>query len=119
MLRQPLGAGEVLAVASRMKKDAMGLVHMPSLTDLLGLQVLAVASRMKKDAMRLVHMPSLTVFSNWPTSRWVGNGSSDSWPETSLEVLNKPVSWLKPLWGVLSKPGSRLRIILDWVMEEA
>jgi len=33
-------------------------------------QILAIASRMKKDAMRLVHMPSLTVFSNWPSSRY-------------------------------------------------
>ncbi|KAG1679825.1 hypothetical protein FOA52_012738 [Chlamydomonas sp. UWO 241] len=32
-------------------------------------QVLALASRMKKDAMRLVHVPTLTVFSNWPTAR--------------------------------------------------
>lgn len=32
-------------------------------------QILAIASRMKKDALRLVHVPSLTVFSNWPTSR--------------------------------------------------
>jgi len=32
-------------------------------------QMLAMASRMKKDALRLVHLPSCTVFSNWPTSR--------------------------------------------------
>ena len=32
-------------------------------------QILAMGSRMKKDAMRLVHLPSMTVFSNWPTSR--------------------------------------------------
>ncbi|KAL6753672.1 WD40-repeat-containing domain protein [Haematococcus lacustris] len=32
-------------------------------------QVMAMASRMKRDAMRLVHLPSATVFSNWPTSR--------------------------------------------------
>ncbi len=32
-------------------------------------QILAMASRMKKDALRLVHLPSCTVFSNWPTSR--------------------------------------------------
>lgn len=31
-------------------------------------QILALASRNKKDALRLVHLPSLTVFSNWPTS---------------------------------------------------
>ncbi|KDN52530.1 WD40 repeat-like protein [Tilletiaria anomala UBC 951] len=31
-------------------------------------QVMAMASRNKKDAMRLVHFPSMRVFSNWPTS---------------------------------------------------
>ncbi|KAJ7086042.1 WD40-repeat-containing domain protein [Mycena belliarum] len=30
-------------------------------------QILAVASREKKDAMRLIHLPTLTSFSNWPT----------------------------------------------------
>ncbi|GAX80986.1 hypothetical protein CEUSTIGMA_g8421.t1 [Chlamydomonas eustigma] len=32
-------------------------------------QILAMASRLKKDSMRLLHVPSMTVFSNWPTSR--------------------------------------------------
>ncbi|SJX61213.1 related to UTP18-possible U3 snoRNP protein involved in maturation of pre-18S rRNA [Sporisorium reilianum f. sp. reilianum] len=31
-------------------------------------QMLAVASKAKKDALRLVHFPSMRVFSNWPTS---------------------------------------------------
>ncbi|WFD35669.1 U3 snoRNP protein [Malassezia cuniculi] len=31
-------------------------------------QVLALASRTKKDALRMVHLPTLRVFSNWPTS---------------------------------------------------
>ncbi|KAF5376864.1 hypothetical protein D9615_007267 [Tricholomella constricta] len=31
-------------------------------------QLMAVASQEKKDAIRLIHMPSLTSFSNWPTS---------------------------------------------------
>lgn len=31
--------------------------------------MLAFASRMKRDALRLAHLPSLTVFSNWPTGR--------------------------------------------------
>lgn len=30
-------------------------------------QILSLASRMKKDALRFVHVPSLTTFSNWPT----------------------------------------------------
>ena len=32
-------------------------------------QILAMASRMKKDQLRLVHVASGTVFQNWPTSR--------------------------------------------------
>lgn len=32
-------------------------------------QLLAMGSRMKKDSLRLVHVPSYTVFKNWPTSR--------------------------------------------------
>jgi U3 small nucleolar RNA-associated protein 18 len=32
-------------------------------------QILAIASRMKKDSLRLVHLPSCTVFQNWPTAR--------------------------------------------------
>ncbi|THH10581.1 hypothetical protein EW145_g1239 [Phellinidium pouzarii] len=31
-------------------------------------QLLAIASKVKKDQMRLVHLPSLTAYSNWPTS---------------------------------------------------
>ncbi|RDB27348.1 putative U3 small nucleolar RNA-associated protein 18 [Hypsizygus marmoreus] len=31
-------------------------------------QLMAMASQEKKDAMRLIHLPSLTSFSNWPTS---------------------------------------------------
>ncbi|KAF8168533.1 WD40-repeat-containing domain protein [Crassisporium funariophilum] len=31
-------------------------------------QILAMASKEKKDALRLVHLPSLTAFGNWPTS---------------------------------------------------
>lgn len=32
-------------------------------------QMLAMGSRMKRDSLRLVHLPSGSVFSNWPTSR--------------------------------------------------
>mmetsp|Transcript_21125 Transcript_21125/g.54156 ORF Transcript_21125/g.54156 Transcript_21125/m.54156 type:complete len:301 (-) Transcript_21125:69-971(-) len=31
--------------------------------------LLAMASRMKKDALRIVHVPSRTVYSNWPSGR--------------------------------------------------
>lgn len=32
-------------------------------------QVLCIASRGKKDALRMVHLPSCTVYKNWPTSK--------------------------------------------------
>jgi U3 small nucleolar RNA-associated protein 18 len=32
-------------------------------------QILAMSSRMKKESLRLIHMPSMTAFSNWPTSK--------------------------------------------------
>lgn len=32
-------------------------------------EILAISSRVKKDALKLLHLPSLTVFPNWPTSR--------------------------------------------------
>ncbi|KAF8052663.1 hypothetical protein N665_1523s0018 [Sinapis alba] len=32
-------------------------------------QILAIISRMNKDSIKLVHVPSLTVFSNWPPSK--------------------------------------------------
>lgn len=32
-------------------------------------QMMLMGSRMKREALRLVHLPSMTVFSNWPTSR--------------------------------------------------
>eukprot|EP00639_Heterosigma_akashiwo_P014222 CAMPEP_0206361786 /NCGR_PEP_ID=MMETSP0294-20121207/570_1 /ASSEMBLY_ACC=CAM_ASM_000327 /TAXON_ID=39354 /ORGANISM="Heterosigma akashiwo, Strain CCMP2393" /LENGTH=137 /DNA_ID=CAMNT_0053806739 /DNA_START=797 /DNA_END=1210 /DNA_ORIENTATION=- len=32
-------------------------------------QMLAIGSRMVKDSVKLVHLPSCTVFQNWPTAR--------------------------------------------------
>lgn len=32
-------------------------------------QILALASRLKRDALRLLHVPTMTVFANWPTSK--------------------------------------------------
>lgn len=32
-------------------------------------QLLAMGSRLKRDALRLIHVPTLTSFSNWPTSK--------------------------------------------------
>ncbi len=32
-------------------------------------QILAIGSRLKRDNLRLVHVPSFTTFSNWPTAK--------------------------------------------------
>jgi len=43
-------------------------------------QVLCLASRAKKDALRLVHLPSCTVYQNWPTSATpLGRVSAVKW----------------------------------------
>ena len=43
-------------------------------------QVLCMASRWKRDALRLVHLPSCTVYSNWPTAATpLGRVSSVAW----------------------------------------
>ncbi|KAI9673935.1 MAG: hypothetical protein M1817_002141 [Caeruleum heppii] len=52
-------------------------------------QLLVLASRAKKDALRLVHLPSLTVYRNWPTDRTpLGRVASVAWsPEGSMLAL--------------------------------
>ena len=43
-------------------------------------QLLCMASRWKRDALRLVHLPSCTVYSNWPTAATpLGRVSSVAW----------------------------------------
>ncbi|KAH7410193.1 WD40-repeat-containing domain protein [Phaeosphaeria sp. MPI-PUGE-AT-0046c] len=43
-------------------------------------QILAMASRWKNNAMRLVHLPSATVFKNWPTEKTpLGRITSVAW----------------------------------------
>ena len=32
-------------------------------------QLLVLASRLKRDALRVLHVPTMTVFANWPTSK--------------------------------------------------
>ncbi|KAF2664675.1 WD40 repeat-like protein, partial [Microthyrium microscopicum] len=45
-------------------------------------QVLAMSSRWKKDALRLVHLPTCTVFRNWPTANTpLGRISAVCWGE--------------------------------------
>lgn len=58
------------AVAARPLKTFMNLTTtIDSLAFNTDSQILAMASRMKRDSLRLVHLPTCTVFSNWPTSR--------------------------------------------------
>ncbi|KAG2437578.1 hypothetical protein HYH02_011218 [Chlamydomonas schloesseri] len=63
-----LGGGGRVSVAPA--RELMNLTtNVDSLRFSPDSQMLAMASRMKRDALRLVHLPSLTVFSNWPTGR--------------------------------------------------
>ncbi|KAL3679025.1 hypothetical protein R1sor_021981 [Riccia sorocarpa] len=56
--------------ATRPEKSFMNLVTtIDSLKFNCDSQILAIASRMKKNALKLVHLPSHTVFSNWPTQK--------------------------------------------------
>jgi U3 small nucleolar RNA-associated protein 18 len=49
-------------------------------------QVLAMASRWKNNAMRLVHLPSATVFKNWPTEKTpLGRITAVAWGRPSEE----------------------------------
>ncbi|KAF2759960.1 WD40 repeat-like protein [Pseudovirgaria hyperparasitica] len=48
-------------------------------------QVLAMASRGKKDALRLVHLPSCSVFQNWPTQNTpLGRVTALAWTHGSV-----------------------------------
>ena len=49
-------------------------------------QVLAMASQWKNNAMRLVHLPSATVFKNWPTEKTpLGRITAVAWGRPSEE----------------------------------
>ncbi|PUU82712.1 WD40-repeat-containing domain protein [Tuber borchii] len=53
-------------------------------------QVLAIASKGKKDALRMVHLPSCTVYQNWPTSGTpLGRVTAISWAgkETGIVAI--------------------------------
>lgn len=48
-------------------------------------QIMAMASRWKPDALRLVHLPSCTVFRNWPTNKTpLGRISSVAWGSADI-----------------------------------
>jgi U3 small nucleolar RNA-associated protein 18 len=51
-------------------------------------QLLCMASRWKKDALRLVHLPSCTVYKNWPTGNTpFGRISSVTWGDVDETLL--------------------------------
>ena len=55
-------------------------------------QIICMASRWKRDALRLVHLPSCTVYRNWPTSSTpLGRISAVAWAPNSemLAVANE------------------------------
>lgn len=53
-------------------------------------QVLAMASRWKKAALRLVHLPSATVYRNWPTQKTaLGRITSLAWGVPSREEMEE------------------------------
>ena len=57
-------------------------------------QLLCIASRAKRDALRLVHLPSGSVYSNWPTSGTpLGKVTSIAFSPNNemLAIGNKPV----------------------------
>ncbi|KAL2613808.1 hypothetical protein R1flu_025500 [Riccia fluitans] len=56
--------------ATRPEKSLMNLVTtVDNLRFNCDSQILAIASRMKKNALKLVHLPSYTVFANWPSQQ--------------------------------------------------
>lgn len=51
-------------------------------------QVLAMSSKWKKDALRLVHLPSCTVYRNWPTSNTpLGRISAIAWRGSEMLAI--------------------------------
>ena len=53
-------------------------------------QILYMASRWKRDALRLVHLPSCTVYKNWPTSSTpLGRINAAAWsPDSQLLAVS-------------------------------
>ncbi|KAK5115496.1 hypothetical protein LTR62_001155 [Meristemomyces frigidus] len=53
-------------------------------------QILAMASKWKRDALRLVHLPTCTVFRNWPTSETpLGRISAVAWCDGGFTAADK------------------------------
>ena len=55
---------------------------------LSGGQILAISSRWKKDALRLIHLPSASVYKNWPTPQTpLGRITALAWSSTGDGTL--------------------------------
>lgn len=69
--QQPWGLGgvEPAATPSPLKTLMNLTTAVDSLLFSHDSQLLMMGSRLKKEGLRLVHMPSLSVYSNWPTSK--------------------------------------------------
>ena len=66
-------------------------------------QLLALASRWKKDALRLVHLPSCSVYRNWPTSATpLGRVTAVAWAPDSRTLAVGTESGKIRLWEVRS-----------------
>ena len=66
-------------------------------------QILCMASRWKRDALRLVHLPSCTVYRNWPTSSTpLGRISATAWaPNSEMLAVGNEQGKIR-LWEIHS-----------------
>jgi U3 small nucleolar RNA-associated protein 18 len=64
-----LGSGVQPATPSPLKTMMNLTTAVDSLSFSHDSQVLLMGSRLKRESLRLVHMPSLSVFANWPTTK--------------------------------------------------
>jgi len=64
-------------------------------------QLLVVASRLKRDALRIVHVPSFTVYKNWPTSSTpLGHVSCVAWsPQNRMLAAGNEGGYAR-LWAL-------------------
>lgn len=64
-------------------------------------QMLAISSKLKKDALRIVHVPSFSVFKNWPTSSTpLGHVSCIAWsPQNQMLAAGNEGGYAR-LWAL-------------------
>ena len=66
-------------------------------------QILCMASRWKRDALRLVHLPSCTVYRNWPTSSTpLGRITAVAWsPDSQMLAVSNEQGKIR-MWEIRS-----------------